>query len=218
MMTGRRTTNLFVWLRVKYRIIEKVVCPNAKDAFMTATHCGQVELAYAILKTYHDGLCSKDDAKLVLLCLLRSYSDPSRVIAGRPQFDIHVSRAALATSAPKHREHAVPLDHIATMMLAEAKAGGGSPTAALLNIPYSLAQVVMLETEHATLNKTKSLKQGMPANWNGNDRFARYSGLPNFEFSGATLEQARELQKAINLAEGRERAKRTREAKRSLKK
>jgi hypothetical protein len=91
--------------------------------------------------------------------------------------------------------------------------GSGSPVTALLDIEWSLAQVVMLETEHQQLNSSKALKQGMPQGWNRIDMFARYDGLNGFELSGATVAQEAALQKKINVAEGREKVKRTRAAK-----
>jgi len=177
---------------------------------MTATHKGLIEIALAILDTWHAGRCSKSDAKSILLCLLRQYSDPGRVVEGRPHFDVQVSLKALASSDPTHREHAVPLDYIATVMLNEAAPVTGSAVVGALNIPTSLHQVIMLESEHAMLNKNTRLKQGMPTAWNGHDMFARYEKIKDFEFSGATQGQVRELQKRINVAEGREKAKMTR--------
>ncbi len=182
---------------------------------MTATHNGLMEIALAILDTWHAGRCSKSDAKSILLCLLRQYSDPGRVVEGRPHFDVQVSLKALACSDPTHREHAVPLDYIATVMVDEAAPVTGSSVAAALNIPASLHQVIMLESEHAMLNKSKALKQGMPIAWNKHDMFARYEKIKDFEFSGATQAQVRDLQKRINVAEGREKAKMTRKAKKS---
>lgn len=180
---------------------------------MAATHKGLMEIALAILDTWHAGRCSKSDAKSILLCLLRQYSDPGRVVEGRPHFDVHVSLKALASSDPAHREHAVPLDYIATVMVDEATPVTGSPVVSALNIPASLHQVIMLKSEHDDLNKSKSLKQGMPTAWNGHDMFARYAKIKDFEFSGATEAQVRALQKRINVAEGREKAKMTRKVK-----
>lgn len=182
---------------------------------MATTHNGLIEIALAILDAWHSEKCSKSDAKSILLCLLRQYSDPRRVVKGRPHFDVQVSLKALASSDQAHREHAVPLDYIATAMVDEAAPVTGSPVAAALHIPDSLHQVILLESEHAMLNKTKSLKQGMPAGWNGHDMFARYKEIEDFVISGATQAQVQELQKRINVAEGREKAKMTRKAKKN---